>query len=95
MSPTPEEVRYYRSLHTTYPLFSVSDSLLITLAKNLERRAEDLEELCGQILATIVVNRDRGTLQPEEQYRADWNKLLEGWSDKLSKLRTPPQKEST
>jgi len=64
------------------------DSPFLTAAKALECKAEVLEELCGEVLATLVVNRDRGTLQPvEESMRADWNAILERWQKRLAKIR--------
>ena len=64
------------------------DSPFIAAAKAIERKAERLEELCGEVLATLVVNRDRGTLQPEESLRADWNLMLERWQERLAKARS-------
>jgi hypothetical protein len=47
----------------------------------LEERAKSLEELCGQIIATLRVNRMRETLTSADDKQLD--DMIEAWSRRL------------
>jgi len=58
------------------------------LAAELELRADGFEALCGEIIATLVVNRERDTLRfPDEKCRETFDNLLAKWRESQAKLQ--------
>lgn len=49
-------------------------------------RQNEMETLCGSIVATIAVNAKRGAFDGM-QHRAEWLAMFDGWQKKFSELR--------
>lgn len=47
----------------------------------LERKAEEFRGLCGEIIATLVVNRERGLLDSADNEKFD--ELIQGWKARM------------
>ena len=50
-------------------------------------RQNQIETLCGEIVATLVINRDRGAFVNIEHKDA-WSEWIAKWQDKLKELRS-------
>ena len=60
---------------------------IFQLASQLQRQADGYRELCGEILATLVVNTERGAIRPQEQdHAARWQEMLDRWMEQQRNL---------
>jgi len=48
--------------------------------------AEQMEDLCGTILATLVVNRERKAFASMEEAE-EFSKMIDGWRAKFGEIR--------
>lgn len=51
---------------------------------NLERKAKQLEELCGHMLATLKVNRLRMTITTADD--AQFDAMLDSWAQRFKEI---------
>ena len=63
-------------------------------AQDLSNRAEALDLLCGEIVATLVINQQRGVFQGM-QHQSQFEELIERWQERRKKLKAQPDSNSS
>ncbi len=79
-------------MNTKFPLYQQDSndiagkmmSQLEPLRNSLEK-AQQMENLCGEIIATITINRDRETIKTANE--AAWNSLIERWNKEYNRFK--------
>jgi len=59
------------------------------IVRYVEHNAEDLSDLCGEVLATLVVSLDRGNITfLTDESKALFTELVEKWRSRYRQLQT-------
>ena len=59
---------------------AIDQAMLSGAVAGLERRCKVLDELCGSMLATLKVNRERGSISTADDEHFDM--LVKGWTER-------------